>query len=241
MPTVLVVDDELDVIDLLRYKLRRAGFDVLVATTGWGGLQLIRSERPDLVILDLMLPEMSGYEICRQLKASPDTANIPILMLTAKSEDDDRYLGFEVGADDYVTKPFSPRELLYRVTALLRRSQGPVGPETLSFDGFKIDRSSMRVWLNGNKLDLTSTEFKLLVLLIQRRGRVQERDTLLSEVWDYQTGVDTRTVDTHMRRLREKLGDQASRIETVRGKGYRFRSSGTNDAPPISSVPEQSA
>jgi two-component system phosphate regulon response regulator PhoB len=229
--TVLLVDDEPDVVDLVRHKLRRAGFEVLVAMTGWNGLQLAKSERPDVLILDLMLPEMNGFEVCQQLKADPETVNIPVLMLTAKCEDDDRFRGFELGADDYVTKPFSPRELVYRITALLRRSKGPAQPDSLEFDGFKVDRSGMRVFLDGNKLELTTTEYKLLTLLLERRGRVQQRDTLLTEVWEYQRAVDTRTVDTHMRRLREKLGEHASRIETIRGKGYRFCAGNSDDEP----------
>ena len=229
LDTILLVDDEPDVVDLVRHNLRRAGFHVLVAMTGWDGLRMARSERPDIVVLDLMLPEMDGFEVCRQLKADSETAHIPVLMLTAKAEEEDRFAGFELGADDYVTKPFSPRELVYRVNALMRRVRGATPQDILEFDAFRVERSNMRILLDGKKLDLTNTEFKLLSLLIERRGRVQPRDELLSEVWEYQRTVDTRTVDTHMRRLREKLGDHSGRIETVRGKGYRFRAGNGED------------
>ncbi|HEY8899935.1 MAG TPA: response regulator transcription factor [Chthoniobacterales bacterium] len=220
--TVLIVDDEQDVVDLLRYNLNRAGFSVSIASDGLKGLEKARSERPDIIILDLMMPEMSGEKVCRALKEDASTAGIPIIMLTAKDQPGDRIVGFELGADDYVPKPFSPRELVLRVQALLRRLQTSNKAEVLEVDAFSVDKSSFEIRLDGQRLDLTTTEFKLLTLLIDRRGRTQSRETLLFDVWGYQNAIDTRTVDTHMRRLREKLGDSAARLETVRGEGYRF-------------------
>lgn len=221
--TVLVVDDESDVIDLIRYKLRGAGFAVLEASDGLMGLQLAREKRPDLVVLDLMLPEMSGEEVCRRLKADADTALIPVLMLTAKGQPSERIAGLEIGADDYLLKPFSPRELVLRVEAVLRRVRGAEKRgDQVRIEDFVIDRGTFEIALAGRKLELTTTEFKLLCLLLERRGRVQSRETLLTEVWGYTGTVDTRTVDTHIRRLREKLGALAGRIETLRGEGYRF-------------------
>lgn len=221
--TVLIVDDEVDVIDLVRYKLRGAGCNALVATDGLEGLRIAREQRPDLVVLDLMLPQISGEEVCRQLKSHPDTAAIPVLMLTAKGLPDQRISGLEIGADDYVSKPFSPRELVLRIEAVLRRVRArDRSSDREQIDNFCIDKGSFEISLDGQKLDLTSTEFKLLCLLLDRRGRTQSRDTLLFDVWGYTNAIDTRTVDTHMRRLREKLGASAVRIETVRGEGYRF-------------------
>ncbi len=221
--TVLIVDDEVDVIDLVRYKLRGAGCETLVATDGLSALQIARERRPDLVVLDLMLPEMNGEEVCRQLKSHPDTAAIPVLMLTAKGLPDERITGLEIGADDYVSKPFSPRELVLRIQAVLRRVRaGERRSERIQIDNFCIDKGSFEILLDGEKLDLTSTEFKLLCLLMERRGRTQSRDTLLFDVWGYTSAIDTRTVDTHIRRVREKLGASAARIETLRGEGYRF-------------------
>lgn len=220
---VLLVEDETDVIDLVKYHLHRAGFHVLTAETGDAGLELARKETPDLAILDIMLPGMNGLEVCRELRKTPATAAIPIIMLTAKGEQSDRIQGLETGADDYLAKPFSPRELVLRVQALLRRSESkPAGDALLQVDEFSIDRSSFQATINNQRLDLTTTELKLLSLLLERRGKIQSRETLLHEVWGYQNAIDTRTVDTHMRRLREKLGAHATRIETVRGSGYRF-------------------
>ena len=221
--TVLVVDDESDVVDLIRYKLRGAGFNVLEANDGLTALQAARDQRPDLIVLDLMLPEMPGEEVCRRLKADADTTAIPVLMLTAKGQPAERIAGLEIGADDYLMKPFSPRELVLRVEAVLRRVRGAEKRgDQVKIDGFVIDRGTFEITLDGRKLDLTTTEFKLLGLLLERRGRVQSRESLLTEVWGYTGTVDTRTVDTHIRRLREKLGTRASRIETLRGEGYRF-------------------
>ena len=220
--TVLIVEDEQDVVDLLRYNLNRAGFGVSIAENGLKGLEKARAERPDVIILDLMMPEMTGEKVCKALKEDASTAGIPVIMLTAKDQPGDRITGFELGADDYVPKPFSPRELVLRVQALLRRLQTSNRGETIEVDGFLVDKGAFEIRLDGARLDLTTTEFKLLTLLIDRRGRTQSRETLLFDVWGYQNVIDTRTVDTHMRRLREKLGDHASRLETVRGEGYRF-------------------
>jgi len=220
--TVLVVEDEADVVDLLRYHLNRAGFTVLIAKNGAEGLEMARNHRPDVIVLDVMMPKLDGYEVCRQLKADPATRELCILMLTAKGEPAERVKGLELGADDYVPKPFSPRELVLRVQALQRRVQAAGRPEVIEVDDFRVDKGAFEIKLAGKRLDLTTTEFKLLALLVERRGKTQSREGLLFDVWGYQNVIDTRTVDTHMRRLREKLGAHASRIETVRGEGYRF-------------------
>jgi DNA-binding response OmpR family regulator len=220
--TVLLVEDEADVVDLLRYNLNKAGFSVLVAYDGLTGLQMARESRPEILVLDLMLPGMDGYSVCRALKKDPETELLPILMLTARGEPSERIHGLEIGADDYVTKPFSPRELVLRIQALLRRSRSRVASEILEIGDFHLDKNKFVIRLEGRRLDLTGTEFKLLAVLIERRGRTQSRETLLYDVWGYQNPIDTRTVDTHIRRLREKLGKHAAKLETVRGEGYRF-------------------
>ncbi len=221
--SVLIVEDEQDVIDLLRYNLNRAGFDVLIATNGVKGLEMARSNRPDVMILDLMLPQLSGEKVCKALKDDPDTATIPIIMLTAKGQPNDRVFGFELGADDYVPKPFSPKELVLRIQALLRRIRTAAKADILEAGPFRVDKGAFEIRMGGQRMELTTTEFKLLTLLVERRGRTQSRETLLFDVWGYQNAIDTRTVDTHMRRLREKLGDLSSWLETIRGEGYRFR------------------
>ena len=224
-PVVLVVDDEPDVVDLVRYRLRGAGMSVIVASDGLAALRTARERRPDLIVLDLMLPEMRGEEVCRQLRADRETAAIPVLMLTARGDPADRIAGLEVGADAYLSKPFSPRELILRVEAILRRARAAEERReaVLEVDGFCINKGDFEITLDGQKLDLTTTEFKLLCLLIERRGKVLTRDALLTDVWNYTAAIDTRTVDTHVRRLREKLGPpHSARIETVRGEGYRF-------------------
>jgi two-component system phosphate regulon response regulator PhoB len=220
---ILVIEDETDVADLLTLNLRKAGYKVSMAADGASGLQKARDDRPDFIILDLMLPKMSGLEICRILKNDTATAQMPILMLTAKAEEIDRIVGLEFGADDYVTKPFSPREVVLRIRAILRRGEKP--EERFHAGPISIDPARHEVRVNGKQIHLTSLEFKLLRTLMQRRGRVQDRDRLLNEVWGYESVIDTRTVDTHVRRLREKLGNAGSVIETVRGFGYRLRES----------------
>jgi DNA-binding response OmpR family regulator len=218
---ILIIEDETDVADLLTLNLRKAGFRVSPAVDGASGLQKARDDRPDFIILDLMLPKMSGLEVCRILKSDTATSQIPILMLTAKAEEVDRIVGLEFGADDYVTKPFSPREIVLRIRAILRR--GETADESLKAGPISIDAARHEVRVNGKPVHLTSLEFKLLRTLMQRHGRVQDRDRLLNEVWGYESVIDTRTVDTHVRRLREKLGKAGDAIETVRGFGYRLR------------------
>jgi two-component system phosphate regulon response regulator PhoB len=220
---ILVVDDEPDALELVSFNLRNAGFEVVTAENGQEALAKCRQAPPDLMVLDIMLPEIDGLEVCKLLRRNPETAHLPIIMLSAKAEEIDRVLGLEIGADDYLTKPFSPRELVLRVKKLLERRQEPnqsgdhyeVGPLVLD-----IDKHSVK--LQNQALELTATEFKLLTVLVQRRGRVQTRDQLLRDVWDYDQMVDTRTVDTHVRRLREKMGPAASYLETVRSVGYRI-------------------
>ncbi len=218
---ILIIEDESDVADLLTLNLRKAGFRTSTAADGAIGLQKARDDRPDFIILDLMLPKMSGLEICKILKSDNATSHTPILMLTARAEEIDRIVGLEFGADDYVTKPFSPREIVLRIRAIFRR--GEKADESLNAGPISIDPARHEVRINGKRVRLTSLEFKLLRTLMQRRGRVQERDRLLNEVWGYESVIDTRTVDTHVRRLREKLGKAGDAIETVRGFGYRLR------------------
>jgi DNA-binding response OmpR family regulator len=218
---ILIIEDESDVADLLALNLRKAGFKTSAFGDGATGLQQARDNRPDFIVLDLMLPTMSGLEVCRILKSDASTSHIPILMLTAKAEEVDRIVGLEFGADDYVTKPFSPREVMLRIRAILRRGEKP--EEMLKAGAILIDPARHQVRVSGKRVHLTSLEFKLLRTLMQRRGRVQDRDKLLNEVWGYESVIDTRTVDTHVRRLREKLGKAGDAIETVRGFGYRLR------------------
>lgn len=233
---VLVVDDEEDLLDLVELNLRREGYQALRATTAAEALVLAKSQPIGCVILDLMLPDMPGTEVCRRLRADPETRDVPVLMLTARGEEIDRVVGFEVGADDYVVKAaFSPRELVLRVRALMRRrgpgaaaaatpvEAAPTASETRTKYGkLAIDEGAHRVWVSDEEIDLTATEFKLLWSLARRAGRVQTRGALLEEVWDMPGDLNTRTVDTHVKRLREKLGDAAAHVETVRGVGYRF-------------------
>ncbi|MGI8437135.1 MAG: response regulator [Chthoniobacterales bacterium] len=221
---VLIVEDDQDVMEMLRLHFDKAGgFTVSGAADGAAALELARTELPDVIILDLMLPKMSGLEICRSLKAAPATANIAILMLTAKAEEIDRIVGLELGADDYVTKPFSPREVLLRTRAIVRRGAVEAAGEKVSAGPITVDFARHEVTVARKAVRLTSVEFELLAMLIHRRGRVQSRDGLLNEVWGYAASIDTRTVDTHVRRLRKKLGQAGDAIETVRGFGYRIR------------------
>ncbi|MEA3209372.1 MAG: two-component system, OmpR family, response regulator [Chthoniobacter sp.] len=220
---ILVADDEPDVLQLVSINLKNAGFNVIKAVDGLSALTQARETLPSLIVLDLMLPEMSGLEVCKVLKKEPRTSQIPIIMLTAKAEEVDRIVGLELGADDYLTKPFSPRELVLRVKSVMRRAAGTTeSTDHLTLGEIKVDRSRYEVKVKGKAIDFTATEFKLLTLLMERRGRVQSRDTLLNDVWGYESAIDTRTVDTHIRRLREKLGQAADCIETIRGFGYRI-------------------
>ena len=221
---VLVVEDEADLSELIAHHLREAGHDVVTAATGSVALAEIQRTRPDLVLLDVMLPDITGLEICRRLRRNSETVRLPVIMLTAKGAEVDRVVGFEVGADDYVVKPFSPRELLLRVEAILRRVAVPVdqdGPQAITLGSLVIDVPAHRVEVDGQAIELTALEFRLLMDLATRAGRVQSRNALLERVWGYAPDVETRTVDTHVKRLREKLGAGAKYVETVRGVGYR--------------------
>jgi two-component system phosphate regulon response regulator PhoB len=229
MARILVVEDEKDLQDLLSYNLRQAGHEPAVVSLGQDALTHVRTNPPDLVLLDLMLPDMPGTDVCRSLKSDPATRGIPVVMLTARGEEIDRVVGFELGADDYVVKPYSMRELTLRLQAILRRRAAPADAAGLStFGRLRIDREGHRVWVDGQEVTLTALELRLLSTLYDRRGRVQSRAVLLDEVWRMSSDVNTRTVDTHVKRLREKLGDAGVYLETVRGVGYRF-TGGTPD------------
>jgi two-component system phosphate regulon response regulator PhoB len=222
---VLVVDDEADIVALVAYHLVKAGYRVSMASSGTEALDAARRERPALIVLDLMLPGMSGYEVIEQLRAAEATRHIAVLMLTARREEADRIQGLSLGADDYLTKPFSPQELVLRVAAILRRVGAGVvtGSDTLAIGPLSIDRASHLVHVDGESIELTPTEFKLLLTLAERRGRVQARAHLLETVWEAAPDIQTRTVDMHVQRLRAKLGVAGDLIETVRGFGYRIR------------------
>ncbi len=220
---ILVADDEADVLNLVSTNLKNAGFTVIKAQDGATALAKARANLPALIVLDLMLPGMSGIEVCKTLKNDPATAHIPIIMLTAKAEEIDRILGLELGADDYITKPFSPRELVLRVKSVVRRAGGQgERPDQLTVGDVVVDRLRFDVSVKGEPLEMTPTEFKLLLILMERRGRVQSREVLLNDVWGYDNVLDTRTVDTHVARLREKLRKGKVNIDTVRGFGYRI-------------------
>jgi two-component system, OmpR family, phosphate regulon response regulator PhoB len=221
--SVLLVDDERDLLSLLDFNLRAAGFETLLATTGEQALAHLRRRVPDLVLLDVMLPDVSGTELCRQVKSDPRTRHVPVVMLTAKGEEVDRVVGFEIGADDYVTKPFSVRELILRLKAVLRRGAGRAlerPPEAVG--PIRVDLEAHRVFVDAAEIQLTPLEFKLLTTFMARLGRVQSREQLLEDVWEMSSEVETRTVDTHVKRLREKLGSGRDLLETVRGVGYRL-------------------
>jgi len=222
---ILVVDDEPDITALVAYHLAKAGYRVSTAARGPEALKAATEERPDVIILDLMLPGMSGYDVLAELRARPETRDIGVILLTARKQEADRIRGLTLGADDYLTKPFSPAELTLRVGAVLRRLAAPAvsAGSLLTAGDITIDRSALRASAGGRDLDLTATEFKLLLTLIERRGRVQTRPQLLETVWEAQPDIQTRTVDMHVQRLRTKLGESGQMIETVRGFGYRFR------------------
>lgn len=226
MKTILIIEDEQDLLDLIAFNLEREGYRVETALDGPSGLDAARRVLPDLVLLDLMLPGMMGTEICKILKKAEKTARIPVIMLTAKGEEIDRVVGFEVGADDYVVKPFSNRELMLRIKAVLRRSEPEKNRDRIiSIGPVSIDTGAHTVTSAGVEVVLTTTEYKLLLTLAERAGRVQNRDLLLKNVWGYNYIGDTRTVDTHITRLRTKLGDAGDLIKTVRGFGYKMEDS----------------
>ncbi len=220
MQRVLIVEDEVDIADLIMFNLQRAGYEVLKAHDGIHGTELAIRERPDLVVLDLMLPGRDGYSVFREIRRDARTSNIPVIMLTARAQTEDRIQGLEAGADDYLTKPFSPKELVLRVNAILKRTDAPPGAVEVSFGPFRFDKNSVKFYLENEPLDLTSTEFKLLLFLCERPGKPQDRNDLLRTVWGYSDEVHSRTLDTHMKRLRQKLGAYGTLIETVRGVGY---------------------
>ena len=223
---ILVVDDEPDITALVAYHLAKAGYRVSTAANGPDALKAAREERPDIVILDVMLPGISGYDVLDELRRREETKEVGVILLTARREEPDRIRGLTLGADDYLTKPFSPHELALRVSALLRRLGAPAvaGGSTVTAGPISIDRSAHKVNIRGEELVLTATEYKLLITLVERRGRVQTRPQLLETVWEAQPDIQTRTVDMHVQRLRSKLGDAGDLIETVRGFGYRFKS-----------------
>ncbi|MFT7171999.1 MAG: two-component system phosphate regulon response regulator PhoB [Paracoccaceae bacterium] len=223
MENILIVEDEIDIANLVSFNLERAGYTVDMVHDGREGLDKILKERPDLVVLDLMLPGMDGYQILKEMQRDTRSHAIPVLMLTAKSQIDDRIKGLESGADDYLTKPFSPKELILRVQAIIKRNRSTPGTVIFSFGPFRFDKNNLAFFLNEEPLPLTSTEFKLLLFLCQRAGQPQDRNDLLRVVWGYNDDVHSRTLDTHMKRLRQKLGDESALIETVRGIGYQVR------------------
>lgn len=224
MALILIVDDEQDLAELVDFNLRAAGLETAVAHTGEAAWALAQKRRPDLVLLDLMLPDVSGRELCRRMRADTTLKEVPVVMLTARGDETDRVSGFEVGADDYVVKPFSVQELVLRLKAILRRAAKPTEstPERLELGHLALDLSAHRCFVDGGEVELTALEFKLLHHLMSRAGRVQSREQLLTDVWGLSNLFETRTVDTHVMRLREKLGAAREQVETVRGVGYRM-------------------
>jgi two-component system phosphate regulon response regulator PhoB len=223
---LLVVDDEPDILSILVYQLSKEGFRVSTSVNGQSAIATAAEERPDLVILDLMLPGIDGYEVLKRLRQNEATASIPVILLTARREEEERLRGFEYGADDYVTKPFSPQELVFRVRALLRRthSEPVTQSRRLKVGPVELERDAHRAYSGGEEIDLTPLEYRLLEVFLERRGRVQTRRQLLQSAWQTNAQIETRTVDMHVARLRSKLGDAGELLETVRGVGYRFRS-----------------
>ncbi len=221
---ILIIEDEPDIRKNLEYNLSREGYSVLTATSIAEAEQLIYSNNLSLILLDLMLPDGSGLDLCKKMKSDPDVQNLPIIILTAKDDEVDKVVGFELGADDYVTKPFSVRELILRIKAVLKRGENKKDIVEIDrqFGDLKIDIDSHEVFVDGELVNLTALEFKLLIQLVDRRGRVQSREQLLADVWGYSAEVTTRTVDTHIKRLREKLGTMGKYVQTIRGVGYKF-------------------
>jgi two-component system phosphate regulon response regulator PhoB len=230
MARVLVIEDEPDLREVLDYNLSKEGHRVHLVSTGGEGLRLARELHPDLILLDLMLPDMSGTTVCKSIKKDQAMRDVRVIMVTAKGEEIDRVVGFELGADDYVVKPFSVRELLLRVGAVLRRKDVPPS-DLVEFGELRIDPAAHRVWVGGAEVALTSLEFKLLLTLYERKNRVQTRSVLLNDIWGIEADITTRTVDTHVKRLREKLRSVGRYIETVRGVGYRFTEAPVDEEP----------
>lgn len=220
---ILVVEDEEDLAATLKYRLEREGYVCSIAGRGDTALELAFANTPDLVLLDLMLPDMAGVKVCEALRADPRTATVPIIMVTAKADEGDRISGFEAGADDYVCKPFSPRELVLRIQARLRVVSGQPATDYQEFGVLRVDQTAHRVFVEGEEIILTALEFRLLVTLMSRRGRVQSRSLLLKDVWGITADITTRTVDTHIKRLRRKIKGAGDYVETLRGVGYRFK------------------
>ncbi len=220
MQRILIVEDEVDIANLIMFNLQRAGYEVLKAHDGIAGTEIAIRERPDLIILDLMLPGRDGYSVFREIRRDARTARIPVIILTARAQTEDRIQGLEAGADDYLTKPFSPKELVLRVNAILKRANAPPGAVEYEFGPFRFDKNAVRFYLDNEPVDLTGTEFKLLLFLCERSGKPQDRNELLRTIWGYSDEVHSRTLDTHMKRLRQKLGEHGALIETVRGVGY---------------------
>ena len=239
MHRILIIEDERDIADLIGFNLQRAGYDVIKAHDGLEGTELALRERPDLILLDLMLPGRDGYAVFRELRRDPRTAHTPVIMLTAKAQTEDRIQGLEAGADDYLTKPFSPKELMLRVQAILKRSDGPPGVVDFSYGPFRFDKNSLKFYLDNEPTELTSTEFKLLLFLSERPGKAQCRNDLLRTVWGYSDATHSRTLDTHMKRLRKKLGHYGDVVITVRGIGYCV--TGGDARPPTTSMPPGSS
>jgi two-component system phosphate regulon response regulator PhoB len=221
MQRILIIEDERDIADLVGFNLQRAGFEVLKAHDGITGTETAMLERPDLIILDLMLPGRDGFAVFRELRRDPRTVAIPVIMLTARAQTEDRIQGLEAGADDYLAKPFSPKELLLRVQAILKRTDSPPGVPDLVHGPFRFDKNAVKCYIDKEPAELTSTEFKLLLYLCERAGRPQDRNDLLRTIWGYSDSAHSRTLDTHMKRLRQKLGPHGSWIETIRGVGYQ--------------------
>jgi two-component system phosphate regulon response regulator PhoB len=221
---ILIVDDEPDVTELVAYKLRREGCDVLALSNPLQVVGTAREFRPDLIILDIMMPDLDGLKVCRMIRADRELASVPVIFLTAKGEVENRIEGLEQGGDDYIAKPFDSKELILRINSVLKRSEGTASQTSarLQAGSVQLDEESHRVTVGGREVELTTTEFKLLKLLLQRKGRVLTRENLLVNVWNYDTDTETRTIDTHIRRLRDKLSSEADLIETVRGVGYRI-------------------
>ena len=220
---ILIVEDDKNISNLVKYNLEKAGFDCLAAISGEDVLKMLKRQSVDLIVLDIMLPQMDGFEVCKHLKQNRELSQIPIIMLTAKGEEVDRIVGFELGADDYVVKPFSPRELVLRVKAILKRGKtGEEAKSILTASKLVVDIPRHKVAVDKETVELTPMEFRLLLTLMERRGRVQSRENLLNDVWGMTADVTTRTIDTHIKRLRQKLGSVGHLIETVRGLGYRF-------------------